>query len=156
MNLKINEDQRDTTVPSTLLRPATITSLNHTPERRSKKCTPRSQEILHKMSALALSPGRSLHPPASHTHCEDRCLRLRQGLPLLPLRAIFLGEMGFAKAIKVYPSPLKYQRYSGLRFTALEARNKVGRSTTLKQGSLSRSVFRVYRRTSRLRVPLHH
>jgi hypothetical protein len=58
----------------------------------------------------------------------------------MPMRAIFLGEMGFAKAIKVSASPLKY---SGLRFTALEARNKVGRSTTLKQGSLSRPMFRV-------------
>ena len=62
------EDQRDTTVPSTLLRPATITLLNHTPERRSKKYTPTSQEGLHKMSALALSSGRSLQPPVSPTH----------------------------------------------------------------------------------------
>ena len=32
-------------------------------------------------------------------------------------------------------------------------RNKVGRSTTLKQGRFIRPVFRVYRRTSRLRAP---
>ena len=75
----------------------------------------------------------------------------------MPMRAKFLGEMGFAKAIKVSDvssqhrrnisytihKELLFAKFSGLRFTALEARNKVGRSTTLKQGSLSRPVFRV-------------
>ncbi len=56
--------QRDTTVPSTLSRPATITSLNHTPERHSKNKTEGfTSPWKHHQSLITFAQHSPLHRP---------------------------------------------------------------------------------------------
>ncbi len=50
---------------------------------QNTRCTPRLQEAPWLMSAFALSPGRSLQPPASPTHWEDRRFRQQKATRFL-------------------------------------------------------------------------